>query len=194
MAYNVQAHEQRASSIYGDLAFFHGPNATLVLQERQIVSASLMVETVFGWKPSDLQGKSMKELYPALTDYEIIGKRAYAALAENDCYYDARFMRTKSGEIIWMEGCGRAFNRKDPLKLAIWSYRPLQKALSPELDRLTPTEKTIAYYLTNGFSSKEIALALQRSPRTIEVHRANMLRKMGVRNSSELVRKLLGAD
>jgi DNA-binding NarL/FixJ family response regulator len=43
----------------------------------------------------------------------------------------------------------------------------------------------------NGFTSKEIALAMGSSPRTVEVHRANMIRKMGVRNSFELVSRLL---
>jgi DNA-binding CsgD family transcriptional regulator len=58
---------------------------------------------------------------------------------------------------------------------------------------LTPTEKKIARYLVNGFTSKEIALALSCSPRTVEVHRANMIRKMGVRNSAEMVSRLLGS-
>jgi DNA-binding CsgD family transcriptional regulator len=56
---------------------------------------------------------------------------------------------------------------------------------------LTPTERRIARYLVNGFTSKEIALAMGSSPRTVEVHRANMIRKMGVRNSFELVSRLL---
>jgi len=51
----------------------------------------------------------------------------------------------------------------------------------------------IARYLVNGFTSKEIALALGSSPRTVEVHRANMVRKMQVRNSFELVSRLLAA-
>ena len=52
-------------------------------------------------------------------------------------------------------------------------------------------EKRIARYLVNGFTSKEIALTLGSSPRTVEVHRANMIRKMKVRNSFELVSRLL---
>ena len=39
----------------------------------------------------------------------------------------------------------------------------------------------------------QIALALGSSPRTVEVHRANMIRKTGVRNSFELVSWLLSA-
>jgi DNA-binding CsgD family transcriptional regulator len=78
------------------------------------------------------------------------------------------------------------------LRLAIWTYRPLEAKPAPD-SGLTPTEKRIARYLVNGFTSKEIALALACSPRTVEVHRANMIAKMGVRNSAEMVSRLLTA-
>ena len=79
---------------------------------------------------------------------------------------------------------------KDPQRLAIWTYRPLD-AGGASAGPLTATEKRIARYLVNGFTSKEIAQAVGSSPRTVEVHRANMIRKMGVRNSFELVSRLL---
>lgn len=188
-----EPHELRPASYYSELAFLHGPHATVLLKNRMIIGASLMVERVFGWKPAELQGQSMKVLYPAQTDFEIIGRRAYRALAQDDWYSDERFMRRKNGEIVWMEGSGRAVDRDNPTEWTIWSYRPLENAPARFPSLLTPAEKMVAHYLANGFSSKEIALALRRSPRTIEVHRANMMRKMGVRNSSELVRKLLDA-
>ena len=58
---------------------------------------------------------------------------------------------------------------------------------------LTEAERRVARYLVNGFTSKEIAGALGCSPRTVEVHRANMIRKLKVRNSFELVSHLLAA-
>jgi DNA-binding CsgD family transcriptional regulator len=45
--------------------------------------------------------------------------------------------------------------------------------------------------IVRGSSSKEIARALQISPRTVEFHRANLLKKFGARNTAELVRKFL---
>ncbi|RYI33979.1 MAG: LuxR family transcriptional regulator, partial [Acetobacteraceae bacterium] len=78
---------------------------------------------------------------------------------------------------------------EDPQRLAVWTYRPLEA--EGTAGALTPTERRIARYLVNGFTSKEIALAMGSSPRTVEVHRANMIRKMGVRNSFELVSRLL---
>jgi len=105
-------------------------------------------------------------------------------------------MRRKDGQVVWMQGSGAALDRTDPQRLAIWTYRPADRT-GGEFGPLTAAEKRIARYLVNGFTSKEIALALSCSHRTIEVHRANMIRKMQVRNSFELVRKLLmapGAD
>lgn len=177
---------------YERLAFQHGPDATLILADRVILRASLRVEAVFGWSPRELEGQSIRVLYPTETDYELIGDRARRAMQASAIYRDERFMRRKDGQVVWMEGHGATLDAEDPQRLAIWTYRPIETDAGAE-GRLTATEKRIARYLVNGFTSKEIALALGSSPRTVEVHRANMIRKMGVRNSFELVRRLLSA-
>jgi len=174
------------------LAFLHAPDATLVLADRVILRASLRVREVFGWTPSELEGQSIRMLYPGQSDYEVIGERARRALQDQPVYRDERFMRRKDGQVVWMEGCGAALDRGDPLRLAVWTYRPVEQKAAP-FGPLTAAEKRVARYLVNGFTSKETALALDCSHRTVEVHRANMIRKMEVRNSFELVRKLLMA-
>ncbi|MBY0349407.1 LuxR C-terminal-related transcriptional regulator [Tabrizicola sp.] len=177
---------------YERLAFQHGPDATLILAHRVILRASLRVEAVFGWTPRELEGQSIRMLYPTETDYELIGERARKAMQASTVYRDERFMRRKDGQVIWTEGKGTGLDAQDPQRLAVWTYRPLEAETEAE-GPLTPTEKRIARYLVNGFTSKEIALALGSSPRTVEVHRANMIAKTGVRNSFELVRRLLSA-
>lgn len=174
------------------LAFQHAPDATLILAERVILRASLRVTEVFGWTPQELNGQSIRLLYPGPTDYEVIGDRARRAMAGVAVYRDERFMRRKDGQVVWMEGHGTALDPADPQRLAIWTYRPIDPAAGPA-GALTPAEKRVARYMVNGFTSKEIAQALDCSPRTVEVHRANMIRKIGVRNSFELVSRLLGA-
>ena len=181
-----------ATKDYDALAFQNAPDATLILADRVIVRASLMVETVFGWTPQDLEGQSMQVLYPGQTDFRLVGERARKAMQDHPFYQDERFMRRKNEQIVWMEGRGRTMDQDDPHRLAVWTYRPLDSPVAGG-GPLTPTEKRIARYLVNGFTSKEIAKSLDCSPRTIEVHRANMIRKMGVRNSSELVGRLLDA-
>lgn len=177
---------------YERLAFLHAPDATLILAERVILRASLRVEAVFGWKPAELEGQPIRLLYPGQTDYERIGDRARRAMLTLAVYRDERFMRRKDGQVVWMEGHGTALDREEPQRLAIWTYRPLESGPGSE-GPFTPMEKRVARYLVNGFTSKEIALTLGSSPRTVEVHRANMIRKLQVRNSAELISRLLAA-
>ncbi|MEO0273178.1 MAG: response regulator transcription factor [candidate division WOR-3 bacterium] len=62
---------------------------------------------------------------------------------------------------------------------------------SKTLPCLTKKEKQIIHYLVEGYSSKEIASSFNVSPRTIETHRANVLKKFGLRNTTELIRKII---
>lgn len=190
----MTGHAARPASArdYERLAFLHAPDATLVLADRVILRASLRVFDVFGWMPAELEGQSIRLLYPGQSDYQVIGERARKALQDQPVYRDERFMRRRDGQVVWMQGCGAALDRADPLRLAVWTYRPVERGAAGA-GPLTPAEMRIARYLVNGFTSKEIALALDCSHRTVEVHRANMIRKMRVRNSFELVRKLLMA-
>ncbi|ALM85011.1 hypothetical protein ASB57_20360 [Bordetella sp. N] len=51
---------------------------------------------------------------------------------------------------------------------------------------LTPREQDILPYLISGKSNKYISIELSISTRTAEAHRANILRKVGVRSTMEL--------
>ncbi|TKJ36307.1 MAG: hypothetical protein CEE38_12905 [Planctomycetes bacterium B3_Pla] len=53
---------------------------------------------------------------------------------------------------------------------------------------LTWTENTILRLVIDGRSSREISELLGRSVRTIEVHRANMMEKLGVNNLLDLIK------
>jgi DNA-binding NarL/FixJ family response regulator len=58
-----------------------------------------------------------------------------------------------------------------------------------EVSELTPREKEVLVLVADGHSTKQIADQLGISIRTVETHRINMLKKMGVSNSAELIRK-----
>ena len=62
----------------------------------------------------------------------------------------------------------------------------------PGHDLLTPRERVTLAQIVRGASSKEAARTLGVSPRTVEYHRANVMRKLRVRNVADLVRKALG--
>jgi len=56
---------------------------------------------------------------------------------------------------------------------------------------LTPKEREVIRYVIDGFSNKEIADKMNISPRTIETHRANVLSKFNLKNTTELIKKIL---
>jgi len=58
------------------------------------------------------------------------------------------------------------------------------------LSALTPREREVAEHLNEGLSNKEVALKLACSPRTVEIHRARIFKKLSVRNVAGLVRRL----
>ena len=53
---------------------------------------------------------------------------------------------------------------------------------------LTSREREIVQLLSEGKSSKEVALFLDISAKTAETHRANIMRKLGIHSMGELVR------
>jgi FixJ family two-component response regulator len=57
--------------------------------------------------------------------------------------------------------------------------------------RLTPREREVLQLITNGQSNKEAGRELGISPRTIEVHRARVMEKLGARNTADLMRIVL---
>jgi RNA polymerase sigma factor (sigma-70 family) len=57
-----------------------------------------------------------------------------------------------------------------------------------KLERLTPREREVLERAAQGLHAKEIAAELGISPRTVEVHKARIMEKLGVRNVAELVR------
>ena len=59
---------------------------------------------------------------------------------------------------------------------------------------LTPRERDVLRQIVGGFSNKEAGRKLGVSPRTVEVHRARIMAKLGAKNAADLVRIVLGQD
>jgi FixJ family two-component response regulator len=56
---------------------------------------------------------------------------------------------------------------------------------------LTPREREVLIQVAGGASNKEVGRRLGISPRTVEVHRARIMDKIGARNAADLVRIVL---
>ena len=62
------------------------------------------------------------------------------------------------------------------------------KAISTKLQSLTESERHVLRLVAEGKSSKQIAVELHRSRRTIENHRHHIMQKMNASSAGELVR------
>lgn len=72
---------------------------------------------------------------------------------------------------------------------AIEAY--VEKAQAAPLDRyemLTTREREVLHLAAEGYSHSETAARLGISPRTAETHRANLMRKLGLKTKTDLVR------
>lgn len=58
-------------------------------------------------------------------------------------------------------------------------------------NQLTPREREVLQLISNGQSNKEAGRELGISPRTVEVHRARVMEKLGARNTADLMRIVL---
>jgi two-component system response regulator FixJ len=64
---------------------------------------------------------------------------------------------------------------------------------SPAFAALTPRGRDVLGGILSGHSNKMIAHVLGISPRTVEVHRARMMRDLGARHVSDAIRLAFGA-
>jgi two-component system, NarL family, response regulator NreC len=62
-----------------------------------------------------------------------------------------------------------------------------QQGLSDTFDLLTAREKEVLQLLAEGKTNKEVAQLLDVSPYTVESHRTNLMQKLGIHNTAEIV-------
>ena len=62
-----------------------------------------------------------------------------------------------------------------------------QRGLTDSYDLLTDREKEVLQLLAEGKSNKEVAVLLKLSPYTVETHRTNLMQKLNLHNTAEIV-------
>ncbi|MDM8536661.1 helix-turn-helix transcriptional regulator [Desulfobacterales bacterium HSG17] len=68
---------------------------------------------------------------------------------------------------------------------------PFSKKLSDPMVNFTPAEIQIASFIKQGITTKEIAQALNCSPRTIDTHRDNIRKKLNIKKKNINLRSSL---
>jgi len=179
------------------LAFELAPVGMVLSRHRIIVDCNARVCEMFGATRDALVGQSFQVLYPSVAEFERIGKRMEPILNASGRYADNRMMKRLgslhgmfAGETFWCHVSGQALNRAAPHEAGIWTFEDLGSRRSVKAE-LTPREREVAAQVMQGRTSKEIGKALQISHRTVEIHRARLMRKYAAATTAELVQKLI---
>lgn len=187
----MTAHEPLPDDASVGLAFDHAPVGLCLSRERVIVRCNEAFGEMFGWAPEELAGRSMQHLYPSAEEFEHIGAQGLVAMRETGRYSDERIMRHRSGRLFWVHVAGRALRRDLPFAQAVWMFEDISARRAVTVD-LTAREREIVRQLAAGASTKHIARLLGISPRTVEGHRARIIRKVGARSAAEMLARLVG--
>ncbi|HSI61404.1 MAG TPA: PAS and helix-turn-helix domain-containing protein [Ideonella sp.] len=171
-------------------AFDLAPIGLVLSRHRLMVDCNQRALAMFGASVGQLVGRSFEVLYPSTDEYERTGLRIVAALDGDGRYADDRVMKRSSGELFWCHVSGRALDPGDPHAAGIWSFEDLSSQRVLKVD-FTAREREIAALLIDGATSKQIGKKLVISPRTVDVYRARLMRKMGAGSTPELVHRLL---
>ena len=176
------------------LAFDLAPLGMALSRQRVMVDCNQALCDMFGATREQLLGQSFQLLYPSAAEYERTGARIAPILGRNGTYADDRVMKRLDGrfkgETFWCHVTGRALQRADPHEAGIWSFEDLSSRRAVRAE-LTPREREVAALLMDGLTSKEIGKALTISHRTVEIHRARLMRKYQAHSTPDLVHRLL---
>jgi len=184
-----QAADLRAGFDYRT-AFEYAPIGLVLSRHRLMIDCNRAALAMFRAEREQLIGQSFRVLYPTQGEYERTGERIVASLDTDGRYADERVMRRVDGELFWCHVWGHALDAADPHAAGIWSFEDLSSKRSLKLD-FTPREREIAALLIEGLTSKMVGKRLNISPRTVDVYRARLMRKVGASTTAELVHKLL---
>lgn len=171
-------------------AFELAPIGLILSRERLMVDANREALAIFAASAGQLIGRSFELLYPTPAEFERTGRRIAASLDAAGRYADERVMKRLTGEMFWCHVSGRALDPARPHAAGIWAFEDLsaRRAVRQEF---TAREREIAALLVQGLTSKGIGRQLSISPRTVDVYRARLMRKMAASTTAELVTKLL---
>jgi DNA-binding NarL/FixJ family response regulator len=79
-------------------------------------------------------------------------------------------------------------------KMMTREYLRLSRLKKGKRSSITPREQEVLSYIVKGLTSSEIGKKLFISPRTVDKHRTNLLKKLGLKNTASLVRYALSND
>jgi PAS domain S-box-containing protein len=176
-----------------EMIFKYAPVGMCISVNRVIQSGNDALSRMFGYGSGELDAQSFQVLYPTMDEFLRTGDRIIPVMNARGVYSDERIMRRANGELFWCHVSGRAIDAREPLGAGVWTFEDVSEK-RPVTAEPTPREREIAALLVEGKTSKVIARETDLSPRTVEMHRAKLMRKFSASTSSELVHKLVGVS
>ncbi|HRP74408.1 MAG TPA: LuxR C-terminal-related transcriptional regulator [Rhodocyclaceae bacterium] len=175
------------------LAFELAPVGLCVLRNRIVQRCNRGFAEMFGYTERELAGISLARLYPSQKEFEHIGRIGLPVMRATGCYSDDRIMLHRDGHLFWCHVAGRSLDRTDPFACSVWMFEDISTQ-RPVTTQLTPREREVVRELVTGKTSKQIARQLAISHRTVEAHRARLMRKLEVSTPGEMIARLAGMN
>jgi len=175
-------------------AFQDAPVGQALGRNRVIVDCNRAFAKMFRGEMDAFVGTTFEQLYPTQSHFEQTGDRIAPVLAKQLTFSDDRVMRRTNGELFWVHVSGFTYTPEDPHADTIWAFTDLsteRKVNSALRGSMTSRERDIAALLIGGKTGKEVARTLDISPRTVDVYKTRLLRKYSVKNTPDLVKRLL---
>ncbi len=143
---------------------------------------------LFRWhQPGRIGGAALLERIAGRADMAVFVAADQLSIAESGA-----ILRGGARDLLPAPLDPRVVRRVIDSALAEWHEHRLaldrHREAEARLAALTPRERNILDAIAAGLGNKAIARQLDLSPRTVEVHRANIMRRAGAGNVAELLR------
>lgn len=166
-----------------------------------LVEANPVMARALGYDAEKLCGMSLFDLLRA--DEQTSGRQLLSRLVSGRSAVEiqSRFLRADGSEcpVEWNaapagdDGRIYAAGRDISNELAEADRNARQNQARTQLDRLSPRERQILDLVVAGKANKVIARELDLSKRTVETHRANLIKKLNLTSTAALIRLALQA-
>lgn len=169
------------------------------LENKRFVTGNKAICQMLGYSMEDTTNLEMTSIHPPEDSYHLIEQFEKQADGEPVFRKDVPF-RTNDGNLFYADIVSVPLTFSGKIYLIIFLRETSARKVKPILQQnvspnpyatqpLTGTEIKILKSIVKGMSNKEIAQLFHRSIRTIENHRAHLMKKLNVDSSVELVRK-----
>lgn len=183
----------RAKPVTPQFALTEIPVPMVYATHRIIRDCNEEFARLFGYSRSELIDESFARLYPKHADFVRAGRMWKAHLSGENVYNDERIMTASNGRRFWCRVDGRSRHPSDPFAQALYCFQPIARPVAKERLSLTDRQRQIIALVAQGKTNKIIADELSLSARTVESHRARLMKATGLRNGAELAARFVSS-